>query len=275
MSLLKKIFKYLRKVNKEYVLLFVVAAVLGLLIYSTTAVSQNPPEEIVLSTLYPSPTGHFDMVRAKLLRDYNNPTNRFADPAGMSQITVLRVVSRIITRYIAGPGVSPMYVVDFLTGNATFNVVYARRFYMVDRGPGGSNAQRGSGKYVYDISEGVYAEGCEAGDVVLISDKDRTNVMKSSSSFDNRVAGVISGDPKIYMGSNKNKVPLALAGVVKCKVSAENGSIKPGDLLVTSSLPGHAMKAMPQEVKPGMVIGKAMEPLKENTGQILVLVSRQ
>ncbi len=275
MSLFKRLFKNLLKINKEYVLLFVIAAVLGLLIHSSTAVSQEPPEEITISTLYPSPRGQFNLVVAKLLRDYDNPTNRFVDPAGMSQIETLRVMTHLITRYIAGPGASPMYTVDFSNGNASFNIVYATRFYMEDNGPGGTNAQRGSGKYVYDIAEGVYAEDCEAGDVVLISDNDQTNVMKSSGSFDNRVAGVISEDPKIYMGASKHKVPLALAGVVKCKVSTENGSIKRGDLLVTSSLPGYAMKAMPHEVKPGMVIGKAMEPLKEKTGKILVLVNKQ
>ena len=34
----------------------------------------------------------------------------------------------------------------------------------------------------------------------------------------------------------------AVVGIVPCKVTAENGSIKRGDLLVTSTVPGHAMK---------------------------------
>ncbi|MCK4993626.1 MAG: hypothetical protein KAS13_01095, partial [Candidatus Omnitrophica bacterium] len=67
----------------------------------------------------------------------------------------------------------------------------------------------------------------------------------------------------------------ALAGIVKCKATAENGSILRGDLLVTSSLAGHAMKAVPKEVKPGMIIGKAMQPLKENTGTIYILVNKK
>ncbi|MCG2712190.1 MAG: hypothetical protein L6416_07715 [Candidatus Omnitrophica bacterium] len=273
MPLLKKIFKKIQGLNREYVLLFAVLAVLGLLIYSSIAVSQvAPPEQITLSTLYPAPLGQFNEVSAKLFRDFDNPTYRFIDPAGMSQIEALRVMTRLITGYIAGPGTNPLYTVNFTSGDAAFNIVYAVRFYMDDPGP---TSQRGGGKYVYDIAEGVYAQGCEAGDVVLISDNDQSDVMKSSGSFNNRVAGVISGDPKIYMGSNKNKVPLALAGLVKCKASAENGSIKRGDLLVTASLPGHAMKAAPYEVKPGMIIGKAMEPLKENTGRILVLVNKQ
>ncbi|MFH1092871.1 MAG: hypothetical protein V1739_01795 [Candidatus Omnitrophota bacterium] len=280
MFFIKKILKKIQSLNKEYLLLFAVLAVLGLMLYSSIAVSQSPPEEIVIGTLYPAPSGQFNELISKMFRDYDNPTYRFVDPAGMSQLENLRVWTLLTTGYIAGPSLPPTYLVDFGTpsataGNATLNVVYAQRYYMIDNGPLDIDGRRGSGKYVYDIAEGVYAKDCEAGDVVLISDNDQTDVMKSSGSFANRVAGVISEEPKIYMGSNKHKVPLALAGVVKCKVSAENGSIKKGDLLVTSSLPGHAMKAMPSEVRSGMIIGKAMEPLKENTGKILILVNKQ
>ena len=35
---------------------------------------------------------------------------------------------------------------------------------------------------------------------------------------------------------------LALVGIVPCKVTSENGSIRPGDLLVTSSTAGFAMR---------------------------------
>jgi len=76
-------------------------------------------------------------------------------------------------------------------------------------------------------------------------------------------------------------VPVALVGIVPCKVSAENGPIQSGDLLTTSSLPGHAMKAMPILINgveiyiPGTIIGKAMESLDSGTGVINVLVTLQ
>ncbi len=35
---------------------------------------------------------------------------------------------------------------------------------------------------------------------------------------------------------------LALTGRVPVKITGENGAIEPGDLLTTSSTPGHAMK---------------------------------
>ena len=45
------------------------------------------------------------------------------------------------------------------------------------------------------------------------------------------------------MSAQTDEVPLAVIGIVPCKVTAEAGPIVAGDLLVTSSTPGHAMKA--------------------------------
>jgi hypothetical protein len=54
----------------------------------------------------------------------------------------------------------------------------------------------------------------------------------------------------------------------------EGGEIKRGDLLVTSSTPGVAMKADIEKVKPGQVIGKALENYGGNSiGKIKVLVN--
>jgi hypothetical protein len=63
-------------------------------------------------------------------------------------------------------------------------------------------------------------------------------------------------------------------GVVPVKATTENGPIKPGDLLTTSSTPGYAMRcAIPKECE-GAIIGKALEPLEEGTGLIKMLVMR-
>ena len=88
-------------------------------------------------------------------------------------------------------------------------------------------------------------------------------------------------DPYAAAYAQQGKVPLALVGVVPVKVSAENGPIQPGDLLTTSSTPGHAMKATPVDLggipiyRPGTIIGKALTPLAEGTGVITVLVTLQ
>ena len=96
------------------------------------------------------------------------------------------------------------------------------------------------------------------------------------------VAGIYSTKPgmlgttrKVNESPTQTEVPLAVVGIVPCKVTAENGSIRIGDLLVTSSTAGHAMKGTDRTKMLGAVVGKALEPLPEGTGVIQVLVTLQ
>jgi hypothetical protein len=67
---------------------------------------------------------------------------------------------------------------------------------------------------------------------------------------------------------------MGVIGVIPTKVCLEGGAIKRGDLLVTSSTPGAAMKADPEKVRIGQVIGKALEDYNATgIGKIKVLVS--
>ena len=100
---------------------------------------------------------------------------------------------------------------------------------------------------------------------------------------------------------------LLLAGQVPVKVTTENGIIQKGDLLITSSTPGHAMKppcVVPEiwknfcaftliEAEKGMspddivevinqnearrnsILGKALEPCKKSICKITALVTLQ
>lgn len=68
---------------------------------------------------------------------------------------------------------------------------------------------------------------------------------------------------------------MALVGVVPTKVSAENGAINVGDLLVSSAIPGYAMKGTDRNKMLGAVIGKAMGSLESGKGMIEVLVMLQ
>jgi hypothetical protein len=95
------------------------------------------------------------------------------------------------------------------------------------------------------------------------------------------VAGIISTSPDVILGNNfdettdnweDNRPVLAVTGRVPCKVSTENGPIAIGDLLVASSTPGIAMKGNPEQAT-GAVVGKAMEPLEEGTGEIMAQVT--
>jgi hypothetical protein len=68
---------------------------------------------------------------------------------------------------------------------------------------------------------------------------------------------------------------MAVVGIVPAKVSAENSPIKRGDLLVSSSKIGYAMKGTDRSRLVGAVIGKAMGNLDSGIGVIEVLVTLQ
>jgi hypothetical protein len=66
-----------------------------------------------------------------------------------------------------------------------------------------------------------------------------------------------------------------MVGIVPCKASTENGPIRRGDLLVTSSIPGHVMRATDRSRIAGAIVGKALEPLETGTGVIQIAVTLQ
>lgn len=94
----------------------------------------------------------------------------------------------------------------------------------------------------------------EAGTVVIFGGDKEVTV--TSLSKDSRVAGVISTQAAYVMNEDCPglKVAVALQGRVPCKVI---GSVKKGDLLCTSNVPGYATKAIDPTV--GTIIGKAMQ----------------
>jgi hypothetical protein len=62
------------------------------------------------------------------------------------------------------------------------------------------------------------------------------------------------------------------------KVDARYGAVAVGDLLVTSPTTGHAMRATDSggtTIKPGTLLGKALESLANGQGEILVLLTLQ
>jgi hypothetical protein len=118
----------------------------------------------------------------------------------------------------------------------------------------------------------------EPGDVLVMSSDGKT-VQKTTSRYSRRVVGVYSTRPAV-LGAEKggisrvdaDDVPVAISGIVPTRVTTENGPIQVGDLLVTSSRPGYAMRATNPRQMLGAVVGKAMEPLAAGSGSIKVLV---
>lgn len=124
----------------------------------------------------------------------------------------------------------------------------------------------------------------EPGDVLVISEISDRTVEKSSTTNSTKVIGVYATKPGVVLtekGIDENLdqlVPMGVIGVIPTKVCLENGAIKRGDLLVTSSKSGHAMKAISIKgdgVFPaGVIIGKALENFDSGeSGLIKVLVN--
>ncbi len=143
---------------------------------------------------------------------------------------------------------------------------------------GGTQASGADIAEAFDVT-GDFA-AYEAGDVLVISvDEDRT-VEKSCEAYSALVVGVYATKPGMLLTEEaidtdiSDKVPMGVVGVIPTKVCLEGGTIKRGDLLVTSSRPGVAMKADPDKVKVGQVIGKALQEYDgDGVGKIKVLVN--
>ncbi|MBI4170465.1 MAG: hypothetical protein HY514_02135, partial [Candidatus Aenigmarchaeota archaeon] len=122
-----------------------------------------------------------------------------------------------------------------------------------------------------DIAEYMRGENVEPGDVVVLSQTRDKAVEKSYMKYDTRVAGIVSTKPSHILGAGDGNVLLTLAGKVPVKVTKENGAIRRGDLLTTSSTPGYAMRCSDKAACAGAIVGKAMENFDSNRGTITVL----
>ncbi len=127
----------------------------------------------------------------------------------------------------------------------------------------------------------VATDSVEPGSVLVIDPEQAGRLSVSNRPYDPRVAGVAAGardyKPGITLGSNgeAGRVAVTLSGTVYCRVSAENGKIRAGDLLTSAKTPGHAMRVTDFDAARGAILGKAMQDLEGETGMLLVLASLQ
>jgi hypothetical protein len=122
----------------------------------------------------------------------------------------------------------------------------------------------------------------EPGDLLVIDPSAGRHVALAQHPYSTLVAGIYSTKPgmlgttrKVNESAPLNEIPLAVVGIVPCKVTTDNGPIQIGDLLVTSSTAGHAMRGTERSRMLGAVVGKALEPLSDGQGVIQVLVTLQ
>ena len=169
-------------------------------------------------------------------------------------------------------------------GNVLVGLAFGQNVFRVD---GSGNAFANS----YNVGGADFAESMavagernryEPGDLMVIDISGNRRAKLSDRAYSPLVAGIYSTKPGVLASQYKmddpnltREVPLAIVGIVPCKVSAENGPIKVGDLLVTSSTPGYAMKVTDRSKMLGAIVGKALEPLRESKNVIQVLVTLQ
>jgi hypothetical protein len=125
--------------------------------------------------------------------------------------------------------------------------------------------------YYADLAERYEADAeYEPGTVVIIGGEKEVTITDRYA--DTRVAGVVSTNPAFLMnkdaGTDKTHPAIALKGRVPCKVV---GTIRKGDLLVTSKYPGYAASCNGRP-DVGTVIGKALANQDQGFGVIEILV---
>lgn len=122
----------------------------------------------------------------------------------------------------------------------------------------------------------------QPGQIVVIDSHHPGNVCISTSAYDKKVVGIVSGangiDAGMFMGQRGSiafgSVPVAIAGRVYVKVDESKYTIKPGDFLTSSDIPGVAMRIKNNRKARGAILGKALTTSDES-GYVLILVNLQ
>ena len=153
-------------------------------------------------------------------------------------------------------------------------VCSSRRYFS---GSGSFNTGRGA-----DLAERIDAsETLEAGDLLEIDPQSPGLYRKTRDPSTEFAVGVVTSMPAITLANQPGAVGedprplLALMGRVPVKATTENGPIRVGDLLVSSSTPGAVMRCDEPEGCSGTLVGKALEALEHGDGMIEVLLMRR
>lgn len=123
-----------------------------------------------------------------------------------------------------------------------------------------------------DVAERYQADADYPVGTVLVIGGDQ-EVTQSTDVGQTSIAGTVSENPGVLMNRGLegiNVVNVALLGRVPCRVK---GTIKKGDLLMSSDQPGVATKVIGYQ--PGCIVGKALEAYDSNdVGMIEIMVGR-
>ena len=105
----------------------------------------------------------------------------------------------------------------------------------------------------------------------ILSSTETEGPVLSDTPYDPQVMGVVSQDAAIVLNSAgvENGVPLISVGSVYILVSTKDGTIKKGDLITTSTIPGVGAKAL----KAGYVLGTALEDYTNSDPKAIGLIA--
>jgi hypothetical protein len=127
-----------------------------------------------------------------------------------------------------------------------------------------------------------YAEELTVGDsavaagMVVVLDEDGL-LRPCLDEYDHRVAGIIAGAngvrSALVLDRHEGGAAVALMGKVWVLADADPDPIRCGDLLTSSSTPGHARRAADRQRAFGALIGKALTRLESGQGMVRVLVN--
>jgi hypothetical protein len=190
---------------------------------------------------------------------------------------------------VRGEDHSGTYIFEGWDTQSVFNLRFA-----VERATGkvlADGAYTGPADFAEMLPVSRSKEDYAPGDVLVIGADGKLTLSDKANATN--LAGVYSAKPG-FLGDTaiaahgievydspptQERLAVALLGIVPVKVTDENGPIHPGDLLTTSSTPGHAMKAKAVvingvEIYPtGTILGKALESWGQGSGVIQVLIT--
>jgi len=145
-----------------------------------------------------------------------------------------------------------------------------------------------------DVAETYKVSGDIAAGEVAAFSGNGAEIARSSTAYQSGLAGIVSTAPALVITGSEvvmrgeesyayafGNAPLALSGRVPLRVTNANGAIQAGDLLVSSDIPGVAMKYDPENPRIPLpenqtfitTIGVALEDFDASSGTLLAFVN--
>ena len=175
----------------------------------------------------------------------------------------------------------PNWIIDSYRDQVRiFNTASGRVPFSIDSGNGVTSVKVLRIEGGADLAEHLSVTDANPGDefkvepgmVVSIDPSGNRKFKLADEPYDRKRVGIISGgngvQPGLVLRDEGNpqadgEQPIALTGQVWCHADTTFGPITPGDLLTTSSTPGHAMKVTDDAKARFAVLGQALTGLKE------------